>query len=128
MKSGCRHCVTWVASADEDEHPNPGGGLEAARINAFRCQHMKDNHRPRPPTRPRDVHMEQLYSHVPPRGVTAVPLCPIMPPPHRKWPWHSMFPPMPGPATLAREWLWPCSIKTRCWKTISKLSIHRFAV
>ena len=34
---------------DEDEHPNPGGGLEAARIDALRCQRAKDNDRPRPP-------------------------------------------------------------------------------
>ena len=93
MKSGCRHCVTLAPSADKDKHPDPGGGLEAAHIDALRCQCAKDNHRPHPPTHPQDVHMEQLYSPVPLRGVTVVPLCPIMPPPHRKWPRQSMFPP-----------------------------------
>ena len=93
MKSGCRHCITWAALVDKDKHPDPGGGLEVARINALKCRHAKDNHRPRPPTHPRDVHMEQFYSPVQLRGVTAVPPCPMMPPPHRKWPQQSMFPP-----------------------------------
>ena len=90
MKSGCRHCVAWAA---EDEHPDPRGGLEVARVEALRCQRVKDNHRPRPPTHPRDVHIEQLYSPVPLQGVTVVPPCPMTPPPHRKWPQQSMFPP-----------------------------------
>ena len=64
MKSGCRHCIAWAVLADEDGHPDPGGGLEAARVDALRCWHVKDNHRPRPPTLPLDVHMEQLYSLV----------------------------------------------------------------
>ena len=40
------------ASADKDEHPDPGGGLKVARIDALRCRHAKDNHRPRPPHMP----------------------------------------------------------------------------
>ena len=93
MKNGCRHCVAWAALADEYEHPGPGGGLEAARVDALRRWRTKDNHRPHPPTHPRDVHMEQPYSLVLPQGVTVVPPCPMMPPPHRKWPQQSMSPP-----------------------------------
>ena len=64
MKNECRHCVTWVASADKDEHPDPRGDLKVARIDALRCWRMTDSHRPCPPTCPQDVHMEQLYSLV----------------------------------------------------------------
>ena len=46
MKNGCRHCITWVAWMDEDEHPDPGGGLEVACVDALRCWRTKDNHRP----------------------------------------------------------------------------------
>ena len=42
----------WVASAGEDEHPDPGEGPEAARVNVPRRWRVKDYHRPRPPTCP----------------------------------------------------------------------------
>ena len=49
MKNGYRHCIAWAASMDEEEHHGPREGLEVARVDAPRCQHMKDNHRPHPP-------------------------------------------------------------------------------
>ena len=128
MKNGCRHCVAWAASVDENGHHSPVGGLEAALFNAFRCQCMTDNHRLHLPTRPRDVHMRQHYSLFLPRGVTAVPWYPMTPPLHRKWSQWSMFPPMPGPATQGKEPFWLRSTKRRCWKMTSKHSIHLFAM
>ena len=56
----------WVASVGEDKHPDRGGGPEVARINTPGCRRVRDNHELCPPTRLRDVHMEQLYSPVPP--------------------------------------------------------------
>ena len=52
MKSGWRHCITWVASVGEDEHPDPGEGPEVACLDAPRRQCAKDNHRPRLPHTP----------------------------------------------------------------------------
>ena len=79
MKTGCRYCIAWVASVDKEGHHGPVGGLEAALFNALRHQCMTDNHRPCLPIHPRDVHMGQHYSLVLPRGVTAVPRCPMTP-------------------------------------------------
>ena len=62
MKNGCRHCIVWAASVDENGHHSPVGGLKAALFDAFRCRCMTDNHRPHLPTCPRDVHMRQHYS------------------------------------------------------------------
>ena len=73
MKNGCRHCIVWAASVDENGHHSPVGGLKAAFFDAFRCWCMTDNHRPHLPTRPQDVHMRQHYSLFLPRGVTVVP-------------------------------------------------------
>ena len=63
-----------------------------ACVDAPRHRRMRNNHGPCPPTRPRDVHMEQLYSPVRPRGVTATLLCPMTSAPHLKWPQQSIFP------------------------------------
>ena len=79
MRNGCRCCVVWAASVDEDGHHDLVGGLEATPFDALRCQCMTDNHRPHLHTRPRDVHMGQHYSLVLLRGVAVVPRCPMTP-------------------------------------------------
>ena len=122
IMNGCRHCVAWAASADKDKHPDPRGGLEAAHVDAVRCQHVTDSHRPCPLTCPRDVHMEQLYSLVLLPCATVRCYCgDTMPHAAPTTPKVASVvnvpPPIPGPATLARERLWPRSIKRRCWKT-----------
>ena len=120
----------WVEALrhmGEDEHPGPRGGPGVARVDTPRHRRMRDNHGLHPPTCLQDVRMEQLYSPVRLRGVTVVLPCPMMSAPHPKWPQRSMFPPPHAQSSHSGEGMALASIKTRHWKTISKLSIHQSA-
>ena len=77
----------WVEALHhmgEDKYPVPRGGPGVARVNIPRHWCTRDNQGLHPPTRLQDIHMEQLYSPVQLRGVTAVLPCPMMSAPHPK--------------------------------------------